>query len=38
MDEEGTMASVVTKSFDSPDEVRSPGKTTVEVVDLATSS
>ena len=29
------MATVVAKSFDSPDEVRSPDKTKVEVVDLA---
>ena len=28
------MASVITKSFQSPDEVRSPDKTRVEVVDL----
>lgn len=29
------MAGVTTKSFERPDEVRSPDKTTVEVVDLA---
>src|SRR5688572_23717131 len=28
------MSGVTTKSFDSPDEVRSPDKTTVDVVDL----
>lgn len=29
------MASVVAKSFDAPDEVRTPDRTKVEVVDLA---
>ena len=29
------MAGLTTKSFESPDEVRSPDKTRVEVVDLA---
>jgi hypothetical protein len=29
------MTGIITKSFDTPDEVRTPDKTTVEVVDLA---